>query len=288
PTLSVRLGQPSRRRPIPVAIESSTVEWHSAQVMPTVARWLFGPVTLPITPMTALSFSSSIVTAGSSRFTCPAWMALITSGGSASESTFRPTDNAVFGLMVEMTFCICSVSVHSCSSPNVSKRKIVLPSPDVLLVLEDEGEGGSANASTDPNRPAIPIPAITAVTRLIVISSRASPTTNWTQRLRRPVACAADTEARSTMNLQVDASGDAARVAAPIDAASMETFPGSRDIAAPAGSTLRDLSDSDVSIRSPHRAERNARTSSPAKAGDPADTGLDYSLSVRTAYWIVR
>src|SRR5215468_9075173 len=41
PTLSVRLGQPSRRRPIPVVVESSTVEWHSAQVMPTVARWLF-------------------------------------------------------------------------------------------------------------------------------------------------------------------------------------------------------------------------------------------------------
>src|ERR1041385_29574 len=36
PTFSVVFGQPSRRLPIPGATELSTVEWHSAQVTPTV------------------------------------------------------------------------------------------------------------------------------------------------------------------------------------------------------------------------------------------------------------
>ena len=35
PTSRSRAAQPSRRRPMPGASESSTVEWHSAQVMPT-------------------------------------------------------------------------------------------------------------------------------------------------------------------------------------------------------------------------------------------------------------
>src|SRR5262252_5001321 len=146
PTFSVRLGQPSSRRPIPVVTESSTVEWHSAQVMPKVARWLFGPVTLPITPTTALSFSNWSVTAGSSRFTCPAWMALITAAGSASESTFNPTARAVRGLTSLMTFCICSVSVHFCSSPNVSNRKMDLPS---VLVCDCPCETPKIRATTD-------------------------------------------------------------------------------------------------------------------------------------------
>src|SRR5215216_5356844 len=95
--------------------------------MPTVFNML-PSMTLPITPITALSFSNWIVTAGSSRFTCPALMALISAGGSASESTFKPTDKAVRGLTLLMASCIRSVSVQSCSSPNVSKRKIDCPS----------------------------------------------------------------------------------------------------------------------------------------------------------------
>ena len=35
PTFRSRLGQPSSLRPMPGATESSTVEWHSAQVTPT-------------------------------------------------------------------------------------------------------------------------------------------------------------------------------------------------------------------------------------------------------------
>src|SRR5215468_4122049 len=54
-------------------------------------------------------------------------MASITAGGSASESTFSPTDKAVLGLTFLMTFCICSTSVQSCSSPNVSNRKMDFP-----------------------------------------------------------------------------------------------------------------------------------------------------------------
>src|SRR5215470_16973640 len=55
-------------------------------------------------------------------------MASITAGGRASESTFSPTDRAVLGLTFLMACCICSVSVQSCSLPNVSNRKIDFPS----------------------------------------------------------------------------------------------------------------------------------------------------------------
>ena len=52
-------------------------------------------------------------------------------GGNASTSTFRPTDRAVAGLTVSaMTCCIRSTSVQSFSLPNVSNRKIALPSGD--------------------------------------------------------------------------------------------------------------------------------------------------------------
>src|SRR5215467_4618534 len=111
-----------------------------------VARLLFAPTTFPITPTTALSFSSSIVTAGSSRFTCPALMASITACGSAFESTFSPTDKAVLGLTFLMTCCICSVSVQSCSSPNVSKRKIDSPS---VLVCDSPCEAAEIRIATE-------------------------------------------------------------------------------------------------------------------------------------------
>ncbi len=63
PTFRSVFAHPSRRLPMPSANESSTDEWHNAQVMPTLVSC---PelLTLPTTPTTALSRSSSIVTAG--------------------------------------------------------------------------------------------------------------------------------------------------------------------------------------------------------------------------------
>src|ERR1051325_6852370 len=260
PTFSVRFGQPSSRRPIPVVIALSTVEWHSAHVMPTDARRL--STTFPTTPMTALSLSSSSVTAGSSRFTCPALIALITSDGSASESTFRPTDRAVRGLTVSMTLCICSVSVHSCSSPNVSKRKIVRPSPDVMLVFE---EGGSANASTDPNRPAIPIPAITTVARLIVISSwiKVRLRIGHNASRRRPHA-RPTRKLRSAMNLMGRCARQRGSRHRAYRCAVDEKVPGGARDGGGRGSTIRDPADNDVSRRvSCPMSLRSIRTGSP-------------------------
>jgi hypothetical protein len=68
PTLRSRFGQPSRRRPIPGANESSTVEWQTAQVIPTE---LSVPSLLkkPLRPTTAFSLRRASVVAGSSRST---------------------------------------------------------------------------------------------------------------------------------------------------------------------------------------------------------------------------
>src|SRR5687768_3417412 len=57
PTFRSRLGQPSRRLPIPPVSELSTDEWHNAQVVPTDLRSP-PPLTRPITPTTALSSRS--------------------------------------------------------------------------------------------------------------------------------------------------------------------------------------------------------------------------------------
>src|ERR1041384_4765223 len=51
-----------------------------------------------------------------------------TEAGKASTSTFNPTPSAVDGDTVARACSMCSVLVHNCSSPNVSKRKIDLPS----------------------------------------------------------------------------------------------------------------------------------------------------------------
>ncbi len=69
PTLRSRFGQPSRRLPMPFAKESSTVEWHSAHVMPTLV--ILSPSNTPFTPTTALARSSSSVVSGLSRLTAP-------------------------------------------------------------------------------------------------------------------------------------------------------------------------------------------------------------------------
>src|SRR6266850_4351087 len=130
PTLRSRLGYPSRRLPMPGAKELSTVEWHSAQVKPTRVSVSLPPTgaTVPLTPMTALSFSRAMVVAGSERLMVPPWMPATTSGGKASASTLRPTFSAVVGSTAETTWSMCRVSVHLVSSPKVSNRKVCLPS----------------------------------------------------------------------------------------------------------------------------------------------------------------
>src|SRR6188472_2185863 len=97
PTSRSRFGQPSRRRPIPFANESSTVEWQRAQVVPMDVSW---PPLLkkPLMPTTAFSFSRVNVTAGSSRFTLPALIAAAVFAGIAVASTLRPSARAVLGL----------------------------------------------------------------------------------------------------------------------------------------------------------------------------------------------
>ena len=95
----------------------------TSQVIPTLVS-LPSSVTLPTTPTTELSLNNSVVTAGLFRSICPATSASMMFCGNASTSTFSPTDKAVAGLTVLITSCMRSTSVQSCSSPNVSKRKI--------------------------------------------------------------------------------------------------------------------------------------------------------------------
>ncbi len=125
PTSREVFAQPSRRWPTPAVNESSTVEWQSAQVMPKLVTWPRS-LTLARTPTTAFSCRRATVTAGSSR-PWPALMAAMISAGKASTSTLRPRPSAATGGTVPITLCICRTSVHSCSSPNVSSRKIFLP-----------------------------------------------------------------------------------------------------------------------------------------------------------------
>src|SRR4051812_44494444 len=104
PTLRSRLGQPSRRYPtlpagIPGAVnELSTVEWQIAHWMPIDFRLLLFPSKKPVRPTTAFNFSKARVVAGSSRLTRPDFNRFARSGGTASASTFSPTERAVFGL----------------------------------------------------------------------------------------------------------------------------------------------------------------------------------------------
>ena len=131
PGLRSRFGQPSSRAPIPGANELSTVEWQSAQVIPTrvsVSVPSAPVVTVPWTPTTALSLSSATVVAGLVRLIVPSWIPWTTAAGRAVASTLRPTASAVVGsTALAMTVCICRASVHCVSSPNVSKRKVCCP-----------------------------------------------------------------------------------------------------------------------------------------------------------------
>src|SRR2546423_638003 len=141
PTLRSRLAQPSSRLPMPLVNESSTIEWQTAQVRPTDVSRVPLLLKWPRTPTTALSLSSASVVAGELRLTLPALMALTTDLGSAVESTFRPTERAVFGETPGPTppwaepssaFSSCSAPLQKLSSPNVSKRKTRRPSANCL------------------------------------------------------------------------------------------------------------------------------------------------------------
>src|SRR5471030_958475 len=130
PGLRSRLGQPSSRLPMPGENELSTVEWHRAQVVPTCVSVSTPPMvsTVPWRPTTAFSFSNAIVVAGLVKLIVLFWIPCTTAAGNASESTLRPTANAVVGSIdVVIVVCKPSVSVHLVSSPKVSKRKICLP-----------------------------------------------------------------------------------------------------------------------------------------------------------------
>ena len=128
PTLRSRLAQPSSRLPMPGANELSTVEWQNAHWMP-IDLTLPSGLAKAVTPTTAFSLSSAIVVAGSSRLTLPAAICFFKAAGSASASTLRPTDSAVFGetpgptppfFSPAMALCSCSASPQKASLPNVS------------------------------------------------------------------------------------------------------------------------------------------------------------------------
>ena len=112
---------------MPGANELFTVEWQSAQVIPSRTSVSFPLIvrTVPRRPTTAFSFSSVTVVAGLFRSTWPALIACATAGGIASASTFSPTLSANVGLTeLCTTSCIRAVSVQNFSSPKVSYRKI--------------------------------------------------------------------------------------------------------------------------------------------------------------------
>src|SRR5215472_11622126 len=140
PTFRSRLAQPSRRWPMPGTRELSTVEWHSAHSMPTEFRL---PLLSkkPLTPTTALSFSSASVVAGSFRSTVPLRMPCCTDSGNALTSTFSPSASASFGLRPgpmppcaapSIVLSRCRVPPQNDWSPNVSKRKVCWPWPAAL------------------------------------------------------------------------------------------------------------------------------------------------------------
>ena len=146
---------------MPGANELSTVEWHSAQVVPTRVS-VSCPLTVstvPFRPTTALSLSSATVVAGSVRLMLPFWMPATTAGGSASASTFNPTASAVVGsTAVRITSWMRKVSVHLASSPKVSKRKICWPSATSAAWRA----AASSSSSSPPQATTRPSAAISA------------------------------------------------------------------------------------------------------------------------------
>jgi hypothetical protein len=188
PTLRSRFGQPSSLLPIPGANELSTVEWQSAQVMPTrvSVSTPLTVVTVPFNPTTASSFNSAIVVAGLRRSIEPFWIPVTTAGGSASASTFNPTDNAVVGsTAMATTSCIFSVSLHFASSPKVSKRKICRPCATMAAWL------AVVSSSEDPpHAVTIAAAATSAPVRAVCPAVRAVPlqTDGWSVDLMRALS----------------------------------------------------------------------------------------------------
>src|SRR5262245_58428820 len=188
PTFRSRLAQPSRRRPMPGANESSTVEWQNAHWMPIDLTLPFGFVKA-VTPTTALSLRSAIVVAGSSRSTLPDLIWLFSALGSTSASTFKPTESAVLGetpgptppfLSPAIALCSCSASPQNALLPNVSWRKVLRPSSIIVCAWRAIVAswpfswvfcvGGAAAANKVPHSPAPQAPAI----RMLLDLMRAS------------------------------------------------------------------------------------------------------------------
>ena len=128
PTFRSRFGQPSSRRPMPLTKESSTVEWHSAHVMPIEVTLLSSSSTA-FTPTTASARSNSRVVSGLSRLTPPSLSTSTSSFGTAPTSAFRPSCNACRGVSPGPTppffspriaLCSWSWSPQNASLPNVS------------------------------------------------------------------------------------------------------------------------------------------------------------------------
>src|SRR5688572_15215356 len=146
PTLRSRAAQPSRRRPIPGAKELSTVEWQSAQVMPTLRScWPEGSKN-PRTPTTAFSLRSASVVAGSSRSTRSRRNASFRAAGKASTSTLSPSASADFGLSPgpvppfarpAIDWCRRSASPQKAWLPKLSCRKIRRPRSISWSALSD-------------------------------------------------------------------------------------------------------------------------------------------------------
>ena len=147
PTSRSRAAQPSSRRPMPSASESSTSLWHSAHVMPTdVMRPLRSNE--PRTPTTASSWMRRSVTAGSSRFTVPAFSPRTIGVGNCSESTLRPSPRAALGLSPAPTPPFAAPAIARCkpscppqksSLANVSWRNVSRPSASVRIAASPAG-----------------------------------------------------------------------------------------------------------------------------------------------------
>src|SRR5262249_15760273 len=191
PTLRSRLAHPSSRLPIPGANELSTVEWQNA-------HWIPIDLTLPsgfvkaVTPTTAFNLRRARVVAGSSRLTFPAASCFFKLSGSASASTLRPTDNAVFGetpgprppfFSPAMALCNWSASPQKASLPNVSKRKIFLPSWIWFCAWRRFStstlwrDGAAAKAMIEPDAAAPLIPAAITTVRSFIGTSH-----SWSSR----------------------------------------------------------------------------------------------------------
>ena len=160
---------------MPGANELSTVEWHSAQVMPTrVSVSLPLTVsTVPLRPTTASSFSSATVVSGLLRSTLPFWIPSTTAAGNASASTFNPTDSAVVG--------IDRRADHFMHAQRIGPLRLVakrVEAKDLLALVDNAGSGAATLVVTSLRRkppcmrpPGSPrLPSICAPCRVLAFS----------------------------------------------------------------------------------------------------------------------